>query len=512
MATNAATRRLLTHIAMEGSVREIADDVFVIAPDNVRFARDRLRNQPQVLYYLDRDMRMTGVPLNGLGDKCWILHKPDVTVEQPLTERWFRKNVPLTPGRSYPGLTEYRVDVTSAHERYKNTDGSLTEYQNAYWRIDKYVGTIAMIGMVPYGPTVEVEDWSPYGLPEEYDQVSGENCRELNWFHPDNPPKSSEYQVVVFASHAFHRTGKIVQPVMTQQESDVAQVMIAGPALCEYGEFLPGYEIVMAGFPEVASRALRVVDGVKEKNASIDIVEVSARLNAMKAKKDHKLLCFRGSGAVDPLKLWSETAVVPNASFETLAADGTTITAEELKRAKTAWLTGEWMISGLAVGNDAEVLLDIATDLDGVTVTVKPSGPDEVHFLTPDGVSSFSLSGFERTLLVAVASGARVTLVANAWIDDPAFNKAAWARAKEIVAAGQAAALSELTPSPPAEGEEAPEPDAVRPTGSNMGRAVCARLLTSPTVTPKEELLLLPFMSPQYFWTKYARGEGPPTS
>lgn len=46
MATNAATRRLLTHIAMEGSVREIADDVFVIAPDNVRFARDRLRNQP----------------------------------------------------------------------------------------------------------------------------------------------------------------------------------------------------------------------------------------------------------------------------------------------------------------------------------------------------------------------------------------------------------------------------------------------------------------------------------
>jgi hypothetical protein len=288
--------------------------------------------------------------------------------------------------------------------------------------------------------------------------------------------------------------------------------MVAGPALCEYGEFLPGYEIVMAGFPEVASRALQVVNGVKENNASVDIVEVSAKLEAMKTKKDHKLLCFRGSGAVDPLKLWPETAVVPNASFEKLAADGTTITAEELERAKAAWLTAEWMISGLAVGGGAEVLLDVAADLNGVAVNVKPSGPDEVHFQTPDGVSSFRLSGFEQTLLVAVASGAVVTLTANAWNDDATFNKAAWVRAGEIVAAGKAAALSELTPSPPAEGEEPPEPDAVLPTGSNMGRAVCARLLTSPAATPKEELLLLPFMSPQYFWTKYARGEGPPTS
>lgn len=492
MASNGATIRLLRRFEdVRASVVEIADDVFAIPEGMVDTVRTRFANQPQVLYFLDRNIRADEFYLNSVGDKGWALRPADASpvtttaMFNAMTPRLVDAGSPKTSVISAAGFTDMSLKLEAI--TYKESSGVPPAKHKVVGTYSKGVmeGHQRKLGPYPLGATLRVQvDARPPTETQGFASVTYNADLDIVKNNPGLVDKNS-------TSLKFsppHST------VTRQDDLRKGLVVICGPALCDYAEFLPGFEWVIGDFVDVADRIQAVLNGVRAEHGSgVDFTKAEAALVAMREKKGAKIIAFRGSPDFDPLLMWPDTAMIPGLSFATLEADEEFTTPEKLEEAKADWFSGRWMLTAVDPNDSLDLVTEgLSVVKPGTVYTIKPSGDSTVNVGTGDGLTSVSIDRLPRLVAALLSAGAVIEWKENEsfWFTNPSFDKTGYLAAKAAKA-----------------GDELPAGGVTQPffVGDHIGEALCARLLAEPVVTKSEELLIIPTLSPQYFWTKYAR-------
>lgn len=514
MSTNGATKRLLRRLPpdVQAAIVEIADDVFAVKEQFVENVRSALSDQPQVGYFLDRDMRADEFYINALGDKAWALRgrdKPVVTRTILESQVFVEKDKDLGAAETIM-LTSGGVLIGAGGLRLKGrgykmvgvadtlTAGQTIAGREAASRMHVH-GEFRTLGPYLYGAGVRLKSLN------NTDVIESGTWNDTGWNGDltaliESVKAGGNYTDVqgLSAGLGLEATATEAVPFPTSPELRKNLVVIAGPAVFEYAEFFPGFEFVISDYPVVAQRIMAVLDGVRAKHASsAEFAKAEEAVKTMIGKTGHKLVAFRGSIDYDPLKLWADTRVLPGVSLDKVTAEEGVITADELARAKTEWGTGRWMLSGYDP-SDAGSLINIGMVgvKAGDAYSVKPASATTANVGVEGGLSAVEIESLSDVVCALKRAGAVLTWVDSPWLTNSEFKIGLYNAAKtawENTAVGS-------TP---------PEPSGPIPDGSQydkyLGRSICSRLLTSPVVTAAEELTIIPVMSPQYFWTQYAR-------
>lgn len=485
MASNGATARLIARVNLE-TVIEIADDVYVVHEDEVEKVRSRLSDQPQIAYFLDRNMRADEVRINGKGDKFWVVRKPGMT---PFVTTGTLRNAVLKPAdvemeKKYVGMAG-GVEKRSVNRRYHNgslQQGSEIHSKPAY--------------------TARVRRFGPYFV--------GDVVRPKTTWHRIGPgvdPKDFPTDYEIGGTRVTYATTEEMRPLEWDVMNEVTPplrtnyVVIAGPAVCEYAEFFPDFAWISADYVEVAKRIEAVlVNGRAKAPDSAKLAEAEAAIAKMKGKVGHKLILVRGSPSFDPLALWPAAAALPDVDIRSIDPGELGLTPEKRDEALADWSRGEWILTAVGEKDSAGDAQTVLAGFTGAEIMVKASGVDTISIGVPGGLTSFVTRYAGQVLKDLLDGGKTLEWVDSPWLTNPLFERDVYDSLK--------AEIDAYVPNDP-ESAGAAGDYGVTDEGDNggLGPAVVGRLLSDPMADPDEEALIIPALSPQYFWSKYARME-----
>lgn len=488
MSSNLATTRLLARLAPIVPI-PVADDVFVIAPSEVAAVRAALLDQPQIAYFLDRQMVADSKMLNDVGDIGWCIR---LSTAAPMTRMVIEDMCEtVTEHVTYGPTNAGGVNVNgyiSSQQMYDLKTVSAIDKATGERKptLFAYVGKSMTIerrrfGPIPIGPTVRIE-WADDHTMGSQGQVDGALYEFTVGYGPMlwKDPLVTDSQVAASSSPSSRVPG-------AAYNAKVGMPVIAGPAVCEYAEFIPGFEWVSARYPDVAAKLDVVVEALGQVGKPADKASFVKARDDMAALTDAKLVLFRGSDLYDPLAMWP-LASASQLTLDAIPVDGVVVTTESLAAARSNWSAGKWCTTSMSTAMGTNALADTITKDWAATVSIKPSGLSSFHLDNGLGTLELEMVSGLAVIEEARLAGKLVTVIESPFQTQTGFNRSAW---NALVSAA-----NDTTP--------------VRiegPSGysSMLGEAICSRLITKAVFSEDEERLVLPAMSPQYFWTKFAR-------
>lgn len=478
MASNAATLRLLGRLPPEISVVQIADDVFAVDPLHEEAVRYAFRSQPQIAYFLNRRLYASEVRL-GIADKAWVLHR-DEAVPGALAMINCAKETNGTTIATQPA--DVRIPYVVAASSIKG----------------EWFGTKGMYGGgLPYELlgglrfSSRSRSYGPYNVD-----------KMLEWRTSEPPPRGHGVSINPAAIESSSPWSAPCDPqrvtvtdVSPSMSLRTKYLVIAGPAVCEYAEFLPGFEFVVGDYVDVAERVEAVIShlradpalpaAAKDKLAGLDKAVAD-----MKAKAGAKLVAFRGSSEFEPLFFWPTASAMIGGDMSKIVPDGEVITESSLAEGRSSWASSDWCVSALDKGFSVDAVREVAASSGPVTFTASTAG--KCHLRNGLGTVSVDLTALVELVCAYKLSGVSVT-VDDSRVDIDALDRPIYDEAKRL------AAKTNFT------ADDVPTTLNEAQLGDLLGEAICSRLLTKAVFTRDEEALVLPTLSPQYFWTKYAR-------
>lgn len=477
MASNTATLRLLARLPSSIPVVQIADDVFAVSPEHEAAIRHALRNQPQIAYFLDRRLYASEVRL-GVADKAWVLHRDEAIPGSLAMIHCARESdETVVATHTADNRVPFGVTASSVTGEWFGTKGD--SYGGPY-QIQQGLRFSSRSKM--YGPYCidrmlvwKTSESLPYGYAGSINP--GMIISSVPWTVPCDPKK-----ITVTDS----------SPGMSLRTK---YLVIAGPAVCEYAEFLPGFEFVVGDYVDIAERVEAVVTHMRADpglppSAKDKLTGLDEAIVNMKAKAGAKLVAFRGSSDFDPLFLWPTASAMVGGDMSKVVPDGEVVTEASLTEGRASWASGNWCVSALDKGFSVDAVREVVAASGPVTFTASTAG--KCHLNNGLGTVSVELTALVELVCAYRLSGVQVT-VNDSRVDIDAIDKPIYAEAKRL------AEKADFT------ADDVPDSLNEAALGDLLGEAICSRLLTKAVFTPNEEALILPTLSPQYFWTKFAR-------
>lgn len=485
MSSNYATSRLLGRLPSTIPLVEIADDIFAIREQDVTAARQLLADQPQILYFLDRNMRADEVLINDDGQRAWVLRHHDRGVATSLSTLGNATaksvNVPAQPAFICKGFTVASQDTeVSAYGQYVSNPDILV------CAIPRVMVSPRIFGPYPVGVSKSVYGPSP-------DARTFPECPN----NQVNTVSDAQYDSLKSrVDHKFTRSVKMEPQIGNVDKPEYTMrtnlVMIAGPAVVDYAEIFPGFQWIAAEYGRVADRLEAVVNYMKQREPSIDDAKFREAILPMRAQSKAVMILFKGSVDFDPVEMWPLARQAVSAGFSAVPVDGVAVTAESHANGLLAWKTGRWCLT-VSSGSvsDTELRTRLAKG-DLTNIVLKPASRNTAHVGDGEGTVESSFDSLPRMVFAYREAGRTVTVVDSPFITKSDFDTVAWKRVTD--------ALTGPIPEVVTGGVTITEGDV-----GGLGEAICVRLLTPPRFTPDEEAVVLPCLSPQYFWTDYAR-------
>lgn len=485
MASNYATARLLARLPSNIEVVQIADDIYAVKPTDVAAVRVLLSDQPQILYFLDRNVRADEVRINDDGERAWVLRSNGGAPRDTLSSL----NSAFAKMVSIPATTEVTVKGFTVTSQYVELMGAGRYINNPDWLITKPLEVnVSPLVFGPYlvGGTRTVRGALPdsHVIPESpNNQISIVTVAEYDRV-------ASEEQVFYKRSFEVTPIVNIVPKVNITLRKDL--VMIAGPAVVDYAEIFPGFQWIVAGYGRIADRLEAVVSYMKQKDPNIDDAAFRKALQPMRDKSSATMILFKGSIDFDPVSMWPLARQATESGLANVPVDGEAVTVETRAKGLEDWKSGRWCLT-VSDGSATDYALRARMAKGDLTdIAIKPSGPDVAHVSDGEGTIEAKLSSLVTMVFAYRKAGRKVLLLTSPFTDLPGFDRVTWAAVT--------AALTDPIPEVDTRGVDINDGDQ-----GGLGEAICVRLLTPPQFTPEEESIVLPCLSPQYFWTDYAR-------
>lgn len=519
MPSNLATQRYLARLPDLVPCVEIADDVYAVPEEYVGIVRQTL-NQPQVLYFLNRNFRADEVLMNVIGDKGWVLRPQSAGVQTELSlrnsavnkKRVVRYTDAMKNNSEHPDWFVH--GCVSVEAVYNIQTVVEAEYRN--WGIAFSFATVEFhvveryIGPVPYGESER--------LTTAYD-AAATGVSIPNWSHGQSGVVTVE-EVPARLALITPNSNLKLGPAMSASRSSAISltqspprrsalssglrtdlVVIAGPSTLDWAEFVPGFSFVVASYPLVAERMLVPVAHFKSKasHPAAQIAKMESAAAAMSEKTGASLILFRGQEDFNPLTLWKDGSTIVTlgggqpTGIMSVPEDGTVITAANKARGKAEWDSHKWLVSAANEAGVADAIVSsLASGTLPLTMTYRP---DASHLTDGEGTVSVPNSDLRSVVDKLRRTGRTVNAVPTT--DVTSFGSEA---DKRLWLDFYATLSQPVGDAPPAVTTALVAGDDGR-----VGEAVCVRLLSDPIFDPKEELMVVPILSPQGFWTTYAR-------
>lgn len=482
MSSNLSTSRLLARMPPDITFIEIADDIYVCDPVHKARIITAMGAHPQVQFLIKQDLRADEVVFNNHGDRGWVLRQatqPIASAMKSVTMGTVYKSSIMEVGPRPQVVIAGGQSKMTILNKSANFNGGTSTYQQLTTISD------ATFGPYQVGVTQPVElerSTNQQGVSQE---VLRERLRPGSGYSISPNP---DFVTVVPGMASFNGAnypGTITPSLRT------GLLVVAGPAACDYAEFFPGFEWIVASYGKVADRLNALITHMKAKDKSIDITGFEKARDEMKAKSNASLLLFRGSESFDPVALWPFGKAASVASLTGAPVDGEVVTVETKAKGVDAWKSNRWCLTALDGGFSNKALRDTVSHISSAKVTIRPSASDAAHVSDGEGTISVQFGSALVDLIYAYRrSGTAVILETSSHEDGDFFQKAKWEEAK---------AATLVSPIPDV------EPTTNVDDYSSLGESMCIRLLTAAQFTDDEELMVIPAMAPQYFWSKYAR-------
>lgn len=523
MASNLATQRYLGRLPNYVRTVEVADDVYAVPEDQVGIVRQTL-NQPQILYFLHRDFRADEVVMNAIGDKGWVLRPRTAGVQTGLSlcnsavtrTRRVKYTDAMASDANHPDwFVHGAVSVTATFSIQTVVE---KEFRN--WGIEfsyatvEFVITERFIGPTPYGESerldtafsaaatgVTIPNWSH----ERSNVVTVEAVAGINaTINPDTNLKLGP-TMTARRSSAYSEVSRPPRLAALRAGLRTDMVVIAGPSTLDWAEFVPGFSFVAASYPLVADRMLVPVSHFKTKasHPAAEVAKMEEAAARMKEKTDASLVLFRGQVGFNPLTLWKDGSTVVTLGggqpdgIDSVPEDGEVVTAANKARGKSEWDSNKWLVTAVSGAELGDAI--VASISSGTAPLVVTYRPDASHLADGEGIVSVSNDDLTRVSNDLRRAGRTVTAAATteATIFKSEIEKQTWL---DFVASLN---------TPVQERQETAGKALSSGDDGRVGEAVCVRLLSDPAFDPKEELMISPILSPQGFWTSYAREAAP---
>lgn len=489
MSTNLATTRLLAAMPEGITFVEVADDVYACNKVHKEAILNSMGAYPQVAFLINQNMRADKVAINNVGECGWVLRPASA----PIANSMLTVSLGTKRKLSALRLSEEGGIVLSAGSRDLSVTEKLVMLAGGGPHVYARSAALnpATCGPYPVGVT------KPVSFPRTSNSVSYTEAQLEGIIATGVSPDRGTMEVsplpsrvvqylgsggdVTFNSVVYHDS--VVQPL----EKDL--MVVAGPACFEYAEFFPDFTWISASYAQVAHRLDAFISHMKAKDASINTSDFEKALADMMKTPNHKLVLFKGSPSFSPLDMWPAARAAKLDTLSGVPTDGSTITEQSRADGLAAWETGRWCLTALGEGTSLQSLSTTLLPSSPTTITVKPSGLTTAHVDDSAGILDVEIGDTLVELIhLYRRGGMTVQSIPSSFLNDPTFNKEKW---DECLAA--------MTVSP------IPEQIDSSQAYASLGESICARLLATPCFSPDEELMVIPAMSPQYFWSKYAR-------
>lgn len=479
MASNIATQRIISRLPETIPRAEIADDIWVVPAAAAAELRALLEDQPHFIYFLDRGITANEFAINLEGDKVWVLKSADFpSPGEPLIPRFAREvksEVALTTRPETLSWTAKGGVVASSHllcptATFARTDWATSvgpDWSMSYPHGGKAVIWAKMFGSVPIGPSVTMAlDGAAHTTAQAWESA-------IYPEHLTAPYKSTGSGIWAPRMVAVSSTAVPTENLKKDW------IMLTGPSGLDYGEVFDSFTFVLSRASTVAERMRTVVAFAKTKPNAPDCTEVEKAMADLEATES-LILAFKGSADVDPVHMWPEArgAVESMAGIE---PDGESVTAESKASGVRQWLARRWCVTAVKESLVQDEILEVLSG--SGPVTVKRSGPLSVHVDDGEGIIELAFQTARSVIRNALAAGRTVTYIASAFDDPLQHPQEEWLELKLTSAAE------------PVESSLA----------QSIPEAICTRLITPPMFSDKEELVMLPIVSPQSMWSDYAR-------
>lgn len=493
MSSNAATSRLLSRLPPATRLVQVADDVYCVHPDDVSAVRGTLASQPQIGYFLDRQVVMDKYIINTAGEGVYVMRKKSSVPVYPTLLQYAKRIVhSVTYGQSsavvpgYAGTESTYHTWTAVHPQ--NPDNTLYVVGGM-----KHVHYKAVFGAYEVGDTTEV-NCSKTPSPAEVNALDSTHPERWGGYSGTYEQVMEQLAGANISAHTVHVSpSAAVSIVRTPRPTNgfTGYPMIAGPASASFGEFYGGLEWTIGSYSEVAARLKVVIAHMKTKDSKIDVSKFNEAAEDMLASTDKYLIAFKGSPAFDPIDMWPFVQSVAKKMSE-VPVDGSVITTQSLSEGAASWNSGKWCLTATGGSTTATALeTTISSSASASTITLKASGNGSAHLNDGHGTVDVDFDVLIEAVRSYRRAGKTIEVLPSDFTLNPSFQRDKW----DLIVSATTSTPSALP---------AASVDLLGDHGG-FGEAVCTRLLTKPQFDVKEEYLILPYLTPQYFWTNLAR-------
>lgn len=504
---NGASLRVVS--ILEGGdvqVMELGSDVWAIRPNALTAAKALIPNQPHFNYYLARDVRASQFYVGPT--KVWVLHIGPGTAKAPMANMWAAQEKKSVDTSVFFPQTE-EIDVYSVAGA-----AGRVELKNFHPYV--FGGTYSSTFMVDRATVSEVKVRASVEYTEGKfgSLVVGEHFRFSNYFGASSDIRSEDdvlsepyggyipldqtrdgKKAWARAPGQRLRKGDPLKPLDQPNDLLKDMVVFCGPPCADYGEIYPDFAWFGAKATTLVARMRAVINGTK------------GRIKGSPAEVEQALTSFENSGAViysfrtdgtralDPLDFLPQTKRLIR-SFGSLRPNGAEVTEASIEKGLTDFYSKKWLVSAINHTNVASAILSTASKM--TSATIRTSSLSEAHL--SDGAGTINASFDQLTPIVAgmLKGGATIDFQDGNFAAQEGFDAEGWQALKDLRAPEPG------TPEP--EQEQGPAPDFGTSEFANLfGEGLIARLATANLFDKDEELLLLPLLSPQFMWTRFAR-------
>lgn len=501
---NGATLRVVEKLAAGGvSVIEIGSDIWAVRAAELSAAKALIPNQPHFNYYLSRDVRASQFYVGPT--KVWVVHVGPGTARAPLAFLWAsveRKSLKTSVFTEPEQVTVYGVGGAKCRAEFKNfyhnaVGGPQVEtfMVDTTFVYEKKVGTYVDYSEGKFGSLVVGQKFTfsnQEGADSDTKSAADILSEPYGGYIPPGQSRDGKFAWSP-APGERSRNGSSITPSAYDTDLLKDLVVFCGPPCADYGEVYPDFSWFGAKATTLAARMRAVIEGTKSRVKG-DSTKVEKALDDLETS-GAVFYSFRtqGTRALDPIDFLPQTKRLIR-SFGSIRPDGTDVTQSSIERGLTDFYSGKWMLSAVSRSNVAEAIMSTAAKL--TNATIRTSSLTEAHLSDGAGTVNMTFEDLVPVVSGMMRGGATIDFQDGNFAAQEGFNIEGWTALKEL----------RVTAEVPVESEAGVAPDFGTNDFANLfGEGVIARLALEKLFDKQEELLMLPLLSPQFMWTRYAR-------
>lgn len=501
---NGATMRVVDKLVAGGvKVLEIGSDVWAIPAAELDAAKALIPNQPHFNYYLARDVRASQFYVGPT--KVWVVHVGPGTARAPLAFMWaavHKKSFETSVFSEPEQVTVYSLGNAKERTEFKDfyrylyggvhSETFMVDDSHNY---EKKVGAFVDYSEGKFGSLVVGQKFTfsnQQGADSDIKSVANVLAEPYGGYIPNGQTRDGKFTWAL-APGSRTRYGSSLPP--SAHDTDLLKdlVVFCGPPCADYGEVYPDFSWFGAKATTLAARMRAVIQGTKGRVKG-DAAKVEKALDDLEAS-GAVFYSFRteGTRALDPIDFLPQTKRLIR-SFGSIRPDGTDVTQASIERGLTDFYSGKWMLSAVNRSNVAEAIISTASKM--TNATIRTSSLTEAHLSDGAGTANMTFGDLVPVVAGLLRGSATIDFQDGNFAAQEGFDLEGWNTLKDMRAPTE----------PDAEAEPGPAPEFGSADFANLfGEGVIARLALEKLFDKQEELLMLPLLSPQFMWTRYAR-------